>query len=168
MYYVIRSKLDAMAPTPPADAGSAPREVARVLRDLSWTIHRRIPETRGFHALPTTELAILKHVLDDPGVTVTELSRRLGMQPSNTSAAVKALTTKGMLERRPGPDDKRVVMLFVTAAAMKEHDAIATAWQGSIDRALAQLPPEQLAALEAATEALSALDEIAQRQLSRG
>ena len=138
------------------------RAIAGVLRDLAWTIHRRIPEDEGFHSLPTTELAVLKQVLEAPGTTVSELSRTLGLQQPNTSAAVRTLAERGLVTREPCPTDRRVVLLHPTAAALEEHQLVSAAWSGAIDEALARLAPEQLAALAAAKEALQALDRAAQ------
>lgn len=134
------------------------RDVTTVLRDLAWTIHRRVPDELGLDPLPTTELAVLKHVLDHPGATVGELARQLGLRQSNTSAAVRALVDRGLLSREASPADRRVTRLAVTAEAQSEHEAIAAAWSGSIRAALSHLAPEHVAAIEAAAAALHELD----------
>lgn len=137
------------------------RTVTGVLRDLAWTIHRRVPDMSDISdPLPTTELAVLKHLLDTPGITVTELSRRLGLQQSNTSAAVRTLVDRGFVTREPSPADRRVSNLLPTASARAEDEAIAEAWSGTIRAALAALEPKQVAAIEAAAEAMQALDQV--------
>lgn len=129
-----------------------------MLRDLAWTVHRRVPDVPGFAPLPATELALLMHVLDGPGVTVSSLSRHMGLRQSNTSSAVRTLVERGLVARVPSPDDRRVTHLVPTQRALQDHDVIAAAWSGTIRAALADLPSEHAAAIDAAAPALEALD----------
>ncbi|ADG76283.1 transcriptional regulator, MarR family [Cellulomonas flavigena DSM 20109] len=130
--------------------------------------HRSTPHVAGIEPLPTTELAVLMHVLASPGLCVGELSRHLGMRQSNTSAAVRTLAERGLLARRLDPDDRRLTQLVPTERARVEHEAIAAAWAGPIADALAGMSPEHVAALEVAAEALQVLDRrVRARQSSR-
>lgn len=145
-----------------ADRGVPPeeRELATVLRDLTWTIQRLVPEAAGLDPLPTTELAVLKRVLVSPGSTVTELARHLGMQQSNVSAAVRCLVGRGLVARESDPEDRRVTRLVPTGKSLAEKESIDAVWSGTIRTALARLGDEQVAALEAASEALQVLDRV--------
>ncbi|GAA1483226.1 MarR family winged helix-turn-helix transcriptional regulator [Brachybacterium fresconis] len=137
-----------------------PRDVAMVLRDLAWSIHRRVPEAATADPLPTTELALLKHVLDSPGLTVGELARRLGLRQPNTSAALRTLLERGLVVREPSLQDRRTFHIVPTEEALAEDEAIAAAWSGPLRAAQEQLSPEHAAALEGARDALVALDEL--------
>ncbi|KAA9155283.1 MarR family transcriptional regulator [Amycolatopsis acidicola] len=136
------------------------RELAGVLRGLSWTIHRLVPETAGLEPLPNTELAALKQVLDTPGITVGELAGRLGMKQSNTSAAVRALTGRGLIAREGSPEDGRVTRLVPTEKSLADDELIDEVWSGTIRAAMARLEPAQIAAISSAADALKALDEV--------
>ncbi|UOE20335.1 winged helix-turn-helix transcriptional regulator [Thermobifida halotolerans] len=144
-----------------ADRGTAPgeRELAGVLRALAWTIHRLVPERAGVEPMPVSELAVLKQILESPGVTVTELARHLGMRQSNTSAAVRGLVERDLVRREGTPVDRRVTRLVPTEKLLAERERIDTVWSGTIRSAMARLGPEQAAALEAASDALQALDQ---------
>ena len=141
---------------------AAQRELADLLRDLSWNIHRKAPEISGFDPLPATDLAVLKHVLDTPGLTVTELAQLVGLKQSNASAAVRSLTERGLLARTSSPTDRRVSHLEPTEEARAQNEAIAAAWSGPIRSGIGQLEPAQREALEAASEALVALNRLMQ------
>lgn len=141
----------------PAQPAPTHRGLATVLRDLTWTIQRLLPARAGLDPLPVSELAVLKHVLDAPGITVSGLASTLGLQQSNTSAAVRTLVERGLLVRESDPADRRVTRLVPTAQAAAERNSVDTAWSGTIRSALAQLDAEQLAALDAASGALQAL-----------
>jgi DNA-binding MarR family transcriptional regulator len=45
-----------------------------------------------------------------------ELAQRLVCDASNVTGLVDRLETRGLIERRPGPDDRRVRMLVLTPA----------------------------------------------------
>ncbi|UZN03133.1 MarR family winged helix-turn-helix transcriptional regulator [Cellulomonas sp. S1-8] len=156
----------ATAQAPGVDPGVDPTrpDVPAVLRDLAWTIHRRTPQVAGIEPLPTTELAVLMHVLESPGLSVGEVSRHLGLRQSNTSATLRTLGDRGLVAREPDPDDRRVTRLVPTERAHVAHEAIAEGWAGPLVDALAALPPEHAAALTAATEALQALDRLLRAQ----
>lgn len=141
-------------------------DMSMLLRDLAWTIHRGVPVIAGIEPVPMTELAILKHILDAPGITVGELSKSLGLRQSNASAALRTLTERGLVTREMDPDDRRVSRLFLTERAKAEQAAIGNAWVGPIRDVLAALPPEQIAAIEAAATALKALDRSLQAKQS--
>ncbi len=141
-------------------ASTGQRELATVLRDLAWTIQRLVPEVAGLDPLPTTELAVIKHIQGSPGVTVSELARHLGMQQSNVSAAVRGLAERGLVARENSPADRRVTRLVPTEKSLAAKESIDTVWSGTIQTAMARLSHEQVAAIEAASGALQALDQV--------
>ncbi|WP_258059784.1 MarR family winged helix-turn-helix transcriptional regulator [Arthrobacter sp. ZGTC212] len=140
------------------DAAARRRELAMLLRDLSWTIHRRVPDVTGIEPLTSTDLAVLKHVLEAPGMTVTELSRHMALKQSNTSAAVRTLADRGLVTKESSASDRRISRLFPTDKAMAQDEAIGDAWAGPIRKALAGLDAAQAAALDDAVQALQELN----------
>ena len=147
-----------MVSVPTTDAPRPNRDVTTVLRDLAWTIHRRVPEVAGLDPLPTTELAILKHVIDSPGATVTALARQLDLRQSNTSAALRTLVARGLVHREPSTTDRRVTLVFPTELALADSTMISAAWSGEMRDALDTLDAADVAAIEAAAGALDRLD----------
>lgn len=145
-----------VVPTP--DAPRRDRDVTTVLRDLAWTIHRRVPEVAGLDPLPSTELAILKHVIETPGTTVTALARHLDLRQSNTSAALRTLAARGLVHREPSTVDRRLTLVFPTDLAVAESTMISAAWSGEMREVLDRLDAADVAAIEAAAGALERLD----------
>lgn len=129
-----------------------------MLRDLAWTVHRRGVHSPGTPSLPMTEITVLTQVREDPGLTVGAISTRLGVRQPNASTAVRTLVERGLARREPSRDDGRVTLIFPTAAAEAEHSALAERWAGPVRAALNRLPAAQRTAIEAATEALRALE----------
>ena len=157
---------DAADPTDgssPAVAPSVPAEnldleaLSMTLRELAWVIHRTAPERAGVGPIPTTEIALLKQVLDVPGSTVSELSRSLGIRQSNTSAAISGMERRGFVTRVKNRDDRRVTRIMPTPEGAAEHEAIAEAWKSPVLDALGRLDTEQRDRLLGALPALGAL-----------
>lgn len=131
-----------------------------ILRELAWTIHKRSPDRAGVGPLPTTEVALLKQVIDTPGSTVGELSAALGLRQPNTSAALRVLVGKGLVAREPDETDRRTVRIVPTGFGRSEHEAIAAAWAGAVAVAIAHLEPGDRAALESAGDAMAELNRL--------
>jgi DNA-binding MarR family transcriptional regulator len=72
---------------------------------------------------------------------------------------VRALTARGLLERRRDPVDGRIARLFPTPRATTTRDRREDSWGQALRGALATLDPGDAAALLAATPALRALAE---------
>jgi DNA-binding MarR family transcriptional regulator len=84
------------------------------------------------------------------GASQQELAETLGMHPSRMVTFLDELEAKGLLERRPNPDDRRVYALYLTPAGEKalkdiaklnnEHrDALCAALDSSEREQLGQL-----------------------------
>lgn len=133
---------------------------AETLRALAWTIQRQMPVRAGVPPVPLTELVVLKRVIESPtqSATVGELADALDLQQPNVSAAVRGLVERGLVTRETDAVDRRVTRIVPTDRARAERRAIGEAWSGDVERALATLEPDQLAALERALPALEALE----------
>jgi len=133
------------------------RDLALALHELSWRIARFGPAQVGLEPLPASEVAVLRAVLEQPGRGVSDAAASIAMQPSNVSAAVRSLVARGLIEKRPDPDDKRMTLLHPTARARKDRSAIETALAGSVSQALGELSDEHVGALLRAVPAMRAL-----------
>lgn len=120
------------------------QDLAVTLRELAWTIHRKAPDRAGVGPIPTTEIALLKQIIDHPGATVGELAQGLGLRQPNVSAALRALLGRGLVERHQSPSDRRIASIFVTDA-------------GVAHAAMADLDAADVDALAAAAGALDAV-----------
>ena len=130
------------------------RHLALSLHDASWRIARLGPAEVGVEPLPTTELAVLRAVMDRPDQSVSEVATSMSMQSSNVSAAVRALVEHGLVAKAADPHDRRITHLRPTAQALKNRDAIENAVAGTIFAALAKMPDEHVALLVNAIPAL--------------
>jgi DNA-binding MarR family transcriptional regulator len=129
------------------------------LHDIAWLLPRKIdPWAEADHdPLPASELEVLRLLVRAPGLSVGEVARELGIQPSNASAAIRGLLARGLLERRPDGRDGRIARLAPTKRAHEIRRQREGAWGELLRARLTQLPPEDAAQLLAAVHALRSL-----------
>jgi DNA-binding MarR family transcriptional regulator len=135
------------------------RELAVVLHDLAWSLPRKIDPwgQGGPEQLPRTEFEVMRLLTRAPELSVGEVAHELGLQPSNTSAAIRGLVARGLLERRQDGRDGRISRLTPTAKAQAIRREREGTWGQVLRARLAQLPAEDAAQLLAAVDALRSL-----------
>src|SRR3954447_25780771 len=113
------------------------QELAVALFDLAWLLPRTLAtEEQRRDSMPPTELEIMKLLVRRPGLSVTEVARDLGLQPSNVSTAVRSLGERGMIERRTHENDARVGRLHPTKLAVRSRRSREQAWGRSLERVI--------------------------------
>jgi DNA-binding MarR family transcriptional regulator len=135
------------------------RQLAVVLHDLAWLLPRTLSAQANDEGLPLSELEVMRLLVRRPGLSVGEVAADLGLQASNVSAAIRALSARGLLERRRDDCDARVTRLQPTAAAMHSRDRREAAWGDALARVVSALSDEQARRLADAAPALRALVE---------
>ena len=76
------------------------------------------------------ELAVLNALADQDPLSQQETARRLGIDRTTMVALVDALEAKGLVQRRPHPDDRRKNLVELTGTG---HDTRRRASQASED-----------------------------------
>ena len=90
---------------------------------------------------------ILLLVCGNPGITASQLGSLLDLHSSNLVGMVKQLTERGLIDRRPHPDDVRALGLYPTAQGQSlARKARAVAQEADRD-GTAGLSPEERATL---------------------
>jgi DNA-binding MarR family transcriptional regulator len=89
-------------------------------------------------------IALLGH---EPGMAIERLRRALGLSHPGAVRLVDRLVADGLVVRRPSPNDRRAVALYLTDAGRERCRAIQGARQRSLARALAALAPAEREAL---------------------
>lgn len=141
-------------------------EIGELWRRVNREIHDRFKEAFRDSDFHVGVLVMLRHIQMMPGVTVSELSRRSGMVKSHVSSMIEQLVRRGYVEKRPDPDDQRLVRVYVTKAAMDklgELEARAQrAWAGVLD----EVPEDELKHVMRGLEVLLAALDKSNRQSS--
>jgi DNA-binding MarR family transcriptional regulator len=128
------------------------------LRPVVLHLARHLRREAHAGAVSAGQLEILGLLERRPGIGTNELAAQVGISPPSMSNALDKLEAAGLAERRREAEgDRRRVGLTVTAEGSRALRAARSHRSAWLARRLGELPPEQLAALEAAVDALGAL-----------
>jgi DNA-binding MarR family transcriptional regulator len=95
-------------------ANPAADSVGFMLSTLGHAVSRRFIHALQPLELHPREFAVLRAVRSNDGYSQQSLAERLRIPPSRMVAIVDELESRGLIERRPDPDDRRVRALYVT------------------------------------------------------
>ncbi len=130
------------------------RSVIRQLRVIIRALQGHSRSVERACGISAAQLWALWELRRSPGLNVSDLSRQLSVHPSTASNLLDKLEQGGLVERRRRERDQRVVRLFITDAGRELLTRAPAAPQGELNRALQDLDPAKLAALEKGLEAL--------------
>ena len=124
--------------------------LARIARGVD----RRVGSGDG---LTRTQLSVLGTVARARTMAVSELAEIEGLNPTMLSRVVGQLEQAGLVVRRPAEQDRRVVVVGITAAGARTQERLRRERARLFAERLAELSDERVAALSAALPALEAL-----------
>lgn len=148
-----------MPPVRRPPRASQDRQLAVALHDLVWLLPRTLDRQveAALDDLPASELEVMRLLVRRPGLSVGAVAQELGLRQSNTSAAVRSLLARGLLERREDERDGRVARLHPTRRAIDVRGRREAAWAEALAATLATLPPDTARALRGSAGALGEL-----------
>lgn len=117
-------------------------------------------ELRAAHGIVTSQFEFLRHLRDHSGSRVADLAAEFAVGVGAVSKSIDRLAQRGLVARRPNPDDRRSAVLELTTAGLALADAADATFRTRLGQILAAAAtPEQvnaaaqlLAALRAALE----------------
>ncbi|MGP3976964.1 MarR family winged helix-turn-helix transcriptional regulator [Streptomyces sp. 8N114] len=103
-------------------------EVAELIGTVVARYHEEYELAAAEHALTGAQARVLALLAREPK-PMRQLARHLKCEPSNVTGIVDRLESRGLVERRPDPADRRVKV----AAATEEGRATAARLRGELD-----------------------------------
>ncbi|MET8991743.1 MarR family winged helix-turn-helix transcriptional regulator [Nonomuraea wenchangensis] len=141
---------------PRANEGLTAAQVADEFSRTAKVLVRHFNERLGEHGVSTPRFRLVVEVARSQPVRLTELALAVGIAQGTASTLVDALVRDGLLERQTSADDRRSVLLRVTA----QGAALAQDWTAGYELAAEELfrplTPEQLSTLVDILRTLSA------------
>lgn len=104
--------------------------------------------------MSTPQLKALLLISEESGIRMRELARRLGGSFSNATVLVDRLVERGLVERLPEPQDRRVVLVRATEKGQHIIEQLVTSWRALSAPLLEALAPEDLATVSEAFRVL--------------
>ena len=105
--------------------------------------------------LTASEVNALANLADGRGRTVSELGAAAGTRPTTLTSVLDRLERRGHITRGSRPGDRRAVLIELTSSGQRAATTIRQAIAGLEHRALDGLPPDAVAGLRAALQALT-------------
>ncbi|MEU7468035.1 MarR family transcriptional regulator [Streptomyces sp. NPDC044984] len=103
--------------TPPAPSrrpDALTLEVVELIGSVVARYHEEYEEAAAGHALTGAQAKLLSLLCLEP-LPMRKLAQRLKCEPSNVTGIVDRLESRGLVERRPDPADRRVKLAAATA-----------------------------------------------------
>jgi DNA-binding MarR family transcriptional regulator len=116
-------------------------------RRAALVIIERFVQGMAEFDLRPVDFSVLSVVHHNPGVTSRQLCATLSILPPNLVGLIKALEQRGLIERRPHPEDGRALGLHTTAtgqSVMQRAEARATELESDAARRLSPQEQQQL------------------------
>ena len=101
------------------------------LREAFWSVARQLRDTSQETLAPwdiaPSHFRALRVLARHGTMRLTDLSDHLHIAPRSTTEVVDALESRGLVERRPDPGDRRATLVEVTGHGTSVLDAIRAA-----------------------------------------
>ena len=107
-----------------------PRSVGFLISQLGFFSSKRFAEALEPVGIGPREFLLLRFVAASGGQAQQALAQRLGVPPSRMVALIDDLEGRGLVERRPDPDDRRVRAVHMTR---KGHQTLERAAQVAVE-----------------------------------
>lgn len=120
------------------------------LSSVGYVVSRRFRETLAPLELEPREFSLLRAIAAEEGQSQQALGDRLLIPASRMVAFVDALEQRGLLERRPNPEDRRARALYLTQTGrdlLGEAFSLALAFERQLCSDLDETEREQLVSL---------------------
>jgi DNA-binding MarR family transcriptional regulator len=111
---------------------------------LERRLRARIDQAVRAFGVTATEYVTLSVLRERDGLSCAQLARLAFVTPQAMNLVVSALERRGLVERRPDPDHRRVLRASVTPAGVETLDRCDHAMDGIEADMLADLPPETI------------------------
>lgn len=95
------------------------------------------------HDLRPNQIKMLHLVLHQPGISQATAAEQLGITPASFSNSVRVMETQGLIERRPNPDDARVLLLYLTPAGRQIFEQVFNSFVSTCADLLSVLPDNE-------------------------
>lgn len=116
--------------------------IVAALERLVQALHRALWAVAWEKNLSVTQAQVVLYLQThgDEAITITDLARRFGLKHATLSDAVRVLVAKGLLKRRPQPNDARAGRLRLSRPGRAAARSLAN-WAKQVQQQVAKLSP---------------------------
>ena len=122
---------------------SDPESLDRLFSQICRLKHARVHTLYEALGLYRGQPRMLRVLWDQEGLTHTELSRQLRVQPATITKMLQRMEKAGFVERRHDSDDQRVSRVYLTAAGQAVREDVQQVWRRLEEEAFANFTEEE-------------------------
>ena len=122
--------------------------VLKQFRELFRVSQQHFQRIESNCGVSGAQLWALSELARGPGLTVSQLARKMSIHLSTSSNLLDKLETHGHIRRERGSDDQRTVHVYLTASGRQVLDKAPRPVEGVIPDALAKMPVDALQSLQ--------------------
>ena len=122
---------------------SDPESLDRLFAQVCRLKHARVHTLYEALGLYRGQPRVLHALWDQEGLTHTELSRQLSVQPATITKMIQRMERAGFVERRHDPDDQRISRVYLTAAGRAVRGDVQQVWHRLEEEAFAGFTGEE-------------------------
>jgi DNA-binding MarR family transcriptional regulator len=123
------------------------REINGNLRHLIQLLQTRSKKIRKETGITGPQILAMKTLSESPGISISELARRIYLHPATVVGIVDRLEGRGFVVRKRSKEDRRQVNVKLTVKGNGALRKAPGAAQGSVPGGLETLPDKKLALL---------------------
>ena len=90
---------------------------------VTWlAIARMFSPLANNYGITVTTGFVLLNISRDQGTPATKIAPLLGMEPRSLTRLIKKMEEEGLVERRPDPEDRRSVRIYLTEKGLEKKE----------------------------------------------
>ncbi|MEW8977892.1 MAG: MarR family transcriptional regulator [Symbiobacterium sp.] len=124
------------------------QDISHLWHQVNRRMHSLLNHAFRESAMPPPVFFMLREIVREPGITVSELARRVDMVKSHVSRTVDHLAREGYVRKEPDAGDQRLIRLYARPEAQdrlrRTDAAVRSVWESVV----AGVPEEELATVE--------------------
>jgi DNA-binding MarR family transcriptional regulator len=121
--------------------------LGRLLREADLTFNRALRDELDRHDVTFSQYQHLWQLWNEDNLAQFELSQRIGIENSSSTAAIDQLEQRGLINRHRDPQDRRRVIVTLTPAGRRLEHPLNQCAIAVNRRARANISREEIAAL---------------------
>ncbi len=141
------ARIAAVMPAMP-DRSPVATAVLKQFRELFRVSQQHFQRIESNCGVSGAQLWALSELAGGPGLTVSQLARKMSIHLSTSSNLLDKLEAHGYVRRERGSDDQRTVHLYLTASGQQVLEKAPRPVEGVIPDALAKMPAGALQSLQ--------------------
>jgi len=122
---------------------SEPESLDRLFAEVCRLKHARVHTLYEALGLYRGQPRMLRVLWEQEGLTHTELSRRLQVQPATITKMLQRMEKAGFVVRKHDPDDQRVSRVYLTQAGRAVREDVQQVWRKLEEEAFAGFTEEE-------------------------